>query len=206
MRALCLALVFAAATGLVPATAVADDEPITITFSHFLGPDSFFQNDVVEPFAKELEERTGGRVEVVTYANDSEWGGVRDQATNVENGDVDIALGLRGAEGDRFPGTSVIELPFLVPDAKAGSLALWELHASGGLGEEYDDFKVLALFVHDPGLVHTTERPVSSPKDMTGLSLRSPNRTVSAALEHLGAVPVVLQVDEVMNAVGDGRI
>lgn len=206
MRTICLALALAAATGLAHTKAVAQDEPITITFSHFLGPSSFFQEDVVEPFARELEERAGGTVKVVTYANDSEWGGVRDQATNVANGDVDIALGLRGAEGDRFPGTSVIELPFLVPDAKAGSLALWDLYASGGLGEEYGDFKVLALFVHDPGLVHTTERVVRTPEDMTGLSLRSPNRTVSAALEHLGAIPVVLQVDEVMNAVSDGRI
>lgn len=206
MRTICFALVIAATASLVHSQAAAQDEPITLKFSHFLGPDSFFQDDVVEPFARELEERTGGRVTVETYANDSQWGGVRDQATNVENGDVDIALGLRGAEGDRFPGTSVIELPFLVPDAKAGSLALWDLYASGALGEEYDDFKVLALFVHDPGLVHTTERLVRMPEDMAGLSLRSPNQTVSAALDHLGAVPVVLQVDEVMDAVADGRI
>lgn len=184
----------------------AQEDPIRITFSHFLGPDSFFQKDVVEPFARELEERTGGRVEVVTRASDSAFGDVRNQARQVADGTVDIALGLRGAEGDRFPATSVIELPFLVPDAKAGSLALWNLHQSGGLGDEYDGFKVLALFVHDPGLVHTNGRVVRVPEDMKGLSLRSPNRTVSAALEHLGAVPVVLQVDEVMNAVRDGRI
>ena len=30
---------------------------------------------------------------------------------------MDIALGLRGAEGDRFPGSSIIELPFVVPSA-----------------------------------------------------------------------------------------
>ena len=41
---------------------------------------------------------------------------------------------------------------------------------------------------------------------MQGLRLRSPNKTVSAALEHLGAVPAVLQVNEVMDAVKDGRI
>jgi len=206
MRAFSSAFALAAAIGLGIPGAAAQDEPITLSFSHFLGPDSFFQEDVVEPFARELEERTGGRVKVVTYASDSEFGGVRDQASQVEEGAVDIALGLRGAEGDRFPGTSVIELPFLVPDARAGSLALWDLYASGGLGDEYEGFKVLALFVHDPGLVHTTERPVRLPEDMEGLALRSPNRTVSAALEHLGAVPVVLQVDEVMDAVRDGRI
>ncbi len=198
----------AAAAALVAAQAATaqDDQTITLSFAHFLGPDSFFQDDVAEPFAAALEEATGGKVEVVTYASDSAFGGVRDQATNVAEGRVDIALGLRGAEGDRFPGTSVIELPFLVPDATSGSLALWDLYESGALDAEYDGFKVLALFVHDPGLVHTTGRVVEMPEDMEGLRLRSPNATVSAALEHLGAVPAVLQVDEVMAAVADDRI
>jgi hypothetical protein len=48
----------------------------------------------------------------------------------VKNGIVDIALGLRGAEGDKFPGSSVIELPFLIPDALRGSRALWALYAT----------------------------------------------------------------------------
>jgi hypothetical protein len=56
---------------------------------------------------------------------------------------------LRGAEGDRFPGSSIIELPFLVPSAALGSKALWTLYKDGAL-DEYKDYKVLALFVHNP--------------------------------------------------------
>ena len=186
--------------------ATAQEDQIVLRFSHFLGPDSFFQDDVVGPWARELEARTDGRVRVETFAADTPYGRPTAQATQVAEGEMDIALGLRGAEGDRFPGTSVVELPFLVPDAKSGSLALWDLYADGLLAEEYEAFHVLALFVHDPGLVHTTERRVERPEDMAGLRLRSPNATVSAALEHLGAEPVVLQVDEVMDAVRDGRI
>ena len=85
-------------------------------------------------------------------------GGVTEQASNVKAGKVDIALGLRGAEGDQFLGSSVIELPFLVPDALRGSQALWGLYQDGTLAEEYKDYKVLALFVHNPGLIHTKEQ------------------------------------------------
>jgi hypothetical protein len=50
---------------------------------------------------------------------------------------IDIALGLRGAEGDRFPRSSVIELPFVVHDAQSGSRALWKLYKDGVFGAEY---------------------------------------------------------------------
>jgi TRAP-type C4-dicarboxylate transport system substrate-binding protein len=186
--------------------AAADAQPVTLKFSHFLGPKSFFQLDMVDPWARELETRTNGQVKVETFNADSPYGKPTEQASQIKAGTIDIALGLRGAEGDRFPGSSIIELPFLVPDAGRGSKALWDLYKDGTLADEYKDFKVLALFVHNPGLIHTTSNRVVNPSDMKGLRLRSPNRTVSAALEHLGAVPAVLQVNEVMEAVRAGRI
>ena len=181
-------------------------QDITLTFSHFLSPTSFFQVDVAEPFAREIEAKSGGRVKVKIFNGADPQGKVTEQATQVKNGAVDIALGLRGAEGDRFPGSSVIELPFLVPDALRGSRALWSLYQDGTLADEYKDFKVLALFVHNPGLIHTSAKRVMALSDLKGLRLRSPNKTVSAALEHVGAVPVLLQVNDVMAAVKDNKI
>jgi TRAP-type C4-dicarboxylate transport system substrate-binding protein len=192
------------AAAFVAADAAAQE--ITLKFSHFLGPKSFFQVDVVEPWAKELEAKTGGKVKVETFDGTSPLGGVTEQASNVRAGKVDIALGLRGAEGDKFLGSSVIELPFLVPDALRGSQALWGLYKDGTLADEWKDYKVLALFVHNPGLIHTREKKILEPADMKGMRLRSPNNTVSAALKHLGAEPVLLQVNDVMPAVKDGKI
>lgn len=193
-----LILLFAAAccTAAVPASA----QPVKITFTHFLGPASFFQVDLVEPWARQLEARTNGKVQVEVLNNSSPLGDVRKQATQVQAGTVDIALGLRGAEGDRFMRSSVIELPFVVPDADRGSKALWDLYEKGVLAEEYKDFKLLALFVHNPGLVHTKHTRVRTLADLKGLRLRVPNRTVSVALESVGAVPMVLQPDEIIPA------
>ena len=194
---------------LLTATAFATGAPaqeVTLRFSHFLGPKSFFQLDVVEPWARELEAKTGGKVKVETFDGTSPVGGVTDQASNVKAGKVDIALGLRGAEGEKFLGSSVIELPFLVPSGSRGSQALWALYKDGTLAEEYKDYKVLALFVHNPGLIHTKEKRILEPADMKGVRFRSPNNTVSAALRHLGAEPVLLQVNDVMPAVKDGKI
>ena len=192
------------ATGIAPGDAAAQE--ITLKFSHFLGPTSFFQVDLVEPWARELEAKTQGRVNVEVYNGASPLGKVTDQAAQVKAGTVDIALGLRGAEGDRFPGSSLVELPFVVKDAPGGSQALWELFKDGTIADEYKDYKVLALSVHDPGLIHTASKRVLNPADVRGVRLRSPNKTVSAALEQLAAVPVVLQVNDVMPAVKDAKI
>jgi TRAP-type C4-dicarboxylate transport system substrate-binding protein len=197
-------IVLVIASSLIAAGASA--QPVTLKFSHFLGPTSFFQHDVAEPFAKELEAKSGGRARVEIFNAASPLGKPTEQADQVKAGTVDIALGLRGAEGDKFPGSSIIELPFLVPSAAQGSRALWQLYKDGTLAEEYRDYKVLALFVHNPGLIHTASKRVVNLSDLKGLRLRSPNRTVSAALEHVGAVPVVLQVNEVMDAVKSGKI
>jgi TRAP-type C4-dicarboxylate transport system substrate-binding protein len=181
-------------------------QDVTLKFSHFLGPQSFFERDVAQPWKQRIEEKTGGKVKVEVFNASSPLGGVTKQATQVKEGAVDVALGLRGAEGDRFPGTSVIELPFLIKDSASGSKALWELYKSGALDAEYKDYKVLALWVHDPGLIHTTKTRVATLADLKGLRLRVPNKTVAAALTQAGAVPVVLQVNEVMPAVEKGEI
>lgn len=198
--ALAASLMFAAPAGAQPAA------PIVLKLSQFLGPDSFFARDWAEPWARELEARTDGRVHVELFAGDSPLGGVLNQASQARDGTVDIALGLRGAEGDKFPRTSVIELPFLVKDAASGSRALWTLFGQGAFGPEFSEFKVLALFVQNPGMVHTAAKPIHTPGDMAGLRFRAPNQAVAVALRELGATPLILQVNDVMPAVRDGRL
>jgi TRAP-type C4-dicarboxylate transport system substrate-binding protein len=181
-------------------------QTVTLKFSQFLGPKSFFQVDVLEPWARELETRTNGAIKVEIFDGSTPLGKVTEQADNVLQGKVDIALGLRGAEGKKFPLSSLIELPFVVPNADKGSRALWALYKDGTLAAEYSDFKLLALFVHNPGLIHTKDKAVRAPADMNGLRFRSPNNTVSEALKHMGAVPVLLQTTEVPAAVTAGRL
>ena len=199
-----LALWFAAILALGPVPAGA--EPVTLKLSHFLGPASFFQVDFAEVWAKELTERSKGQLKVEIFNGASPYGKVTEQASQVKAGTIDIALGLRGAEGDKFLRSSIIELPFLVPNALKGSRALWKLNEDGTLGDEYKDYKVLALFVHNPGLVHTTSKRIMLPADLAGVRLRAPNNTVAVALTQIGAVPAVLQVNDVMPAVKDGKI
>lgn len=184
----------------------AQAETIRLKMSHFLGPDSFFQLDLVEPWARELERKTGGKLKVDVLNASSPLGNVRKQASQVLSGDVDIALGLRGAEGDRFARSAIVELPFVVADAGSGSKALWALYQRGVIADEYRDFKVLALFVHNPGLIHTKATLVTEPADLKGLRLRVPNATVATMLDHVGAAPKLLQPDEIIPALRSNQL
>ncbi|MCA8868332.1 MAG: TRAP transporter substrate-binding protein [Rhodobacteraceae bacterium] len=165
---------------------------VTLKMSNYLPPKHGFTADFMAPFAAELEERTNGAVKVELYDATSAFGKIDRQADQVKAGVIDIALGLNGIPRDRFPASSVIEMPFLVEYADAGSRALWELYKEGALGSEYDDFKVLGLFTHHGGLIHTVSTPVRKLEDLKGLRLRTPSPAVSAMLEYLGASPVGL--------------
>lgn len=165
---------------------------ITLKMSNYLSPKHGFTADFMAPFAAELEERTDGAVKVKLYDATSAFGKIDRQADQVRAGVIDIALGLNGIPRDRFPASSVVEMPFLVKTAEEGSRALWDLYKEGLLGSEYDNFKVLGLFTFNGGLIHTVNTPVRTLDDLKGLRLRTPSPAVSAMLEYLGASPVGL--------------
>lgn len=188
-RAVLAATVASAVAALAVAAPVRAAET-TLKISHYLPPRHGFQTDFLAPWAKALEEKTGGKVAVEIFDGTSAFGRIDRQADQVRAGVIDIALGLNGIPRDRYPASSVIEMPFLVESADSGSRALWQLYKEGALGGEYDDFKVLALFTHHGGLFHTVDKPVRTLDDLKGLRMRTPSPAVSAMLEYLGASPV----------------
>lgn len=163
---------------------------VTLKMSNYLPPMHGFTRDFMVPFGEELKERTGGKAEVEVLDATTAFGKIDRQADQVRAGVVDIALGLNGIPRDRFVASSIMEMPFLVQKAGSGSKAMWELYKEGAFGDEYDNFHLLGLMVHNGGLIHTVDKPVRALEDLQGLRLRTPSPAVSAMLESLGASPV----------------
>ena len=199
------ALLASLAAAANPGPAAAAEEPIELKLSHFLPPSHGIHRDFIEPWARELEERTGGRVAVTIYPGPGGLGNVARQYDQVVAGVTDIAHGLTGIPRGRFPRTSVIDLPFLTESAGQATCILRHLYPDH-LAEEFEGVKVLALHAHNPGLIHTRERKVEGAEDMQGLRVRTPSPAIGMMLDHLGATPVGLPPDQVYENLQKGAI
>lgn len=200
--AACAALALGAAT----AGSATAQETIRLKLSHFLPETHGMHVDFMEPWARELERCTDGRVAVTVYPAGSAFGNITRQLDQVRAGVVDIAHGLSGLPRGNFPATSVIELPFLVESADAATRTLWQLYQEGYFGDEYEGLEVLALHAHNPGLFHTREEPIEELSDLEGLRIRTPSPSVSMMLEHLGASPVGMPPLDVYEALQRGTL
>ncbi|MEJ2121303.1 MAG: TRAP transporter substrate-binding protein [Alphaproteobacteria bacterium] len=106
-----------------------------------------------------------------------------------KNGIRDIAWGVAGYTPGRFPLYRTLELPFLSPNAEIGSVAMWDWYTRNGLDKkEITDTKLITVFVHGPGVVHS-KKPIHTLADMKGVKFRVGGGGVQIA-KLLGGVPV----------------
>jgi TRAP-type C4-dicarboxylate transport system substrate-binding protein len=163
--------------------------PIELKISHYVPALHGLQTDFIEPWSKEIEKRTNGRVTFKIFAAASPLGKAENQLDQAQSGVVDIAFGLSGNPRGRMPRSLIVEMPFLIESAGQGSNTLMSVYQKY-LKDEYKGLKVLSLLTHNAGHIHTRDKKVEKMEDLVGLRLRTPSATASAMLTQLGAVPV----------------
>ena len=175
-----------------------------LKLSHFLPPTHGMHTDFLEPWAKDLERTSDFALRIQIFPGTAALGNVAKQYDQVVAGVTDIAHGLASIPRGRFPRSSVIEMPFLTPDADVATRALWAMLPR--LADDYSEVKILALHAHNGGLIHTKERPVRTMADLEGLRIRTPSPAIGSMLEYLGAAPVGLPPGEVYESLQKGTI
>jgi TRAP-type C4-dicarboxylate transport system substrate-binding protein len=178
---------------------------IELKLSHFVPATHGMHTQFLEPWARDLEQRSDGALRIQVFPGTAALGNVTKQYDQVLAGVTDIGYGLPQIPRGRFPRTSVIEMPFLTPDAGVATRTLWALLPKY-LAEEYSQVKVLALHAHNGGLIHTRGKLVRTMADLEGLRLRTPSPAVSSMLEYLGATPVGLPPGQVYESLQKGAI
>src|SRR5919106_2603919 len=114
---------------------------------------------------------------------------------------------LHGYTPGRFPLTQVVELPFLFDSAVTGTETLWDLYEEfDALQDEYSDTHVVALWTHDVGDLFTTQQPVRSASDVSGLSIRTPAPMQNNRIEALGGSAVGMPAPELYDSLDRGVI
>ncbi|MEK9555417.1 MAG: TRAP transporter substrate-binding protein [Gammaproteobacteria bacterium] len=181
-----------AASLLVASSAFAAD--YTLKLHHLLGPKAPAHTKMLEPWAKQIEEKTGGRVKIDIYPAMSLGGKPPQLIKQARDGVVDIVWTVNGYTPGLFPRTEVFELPFIhTNDPRATNLAMREMFDEY-LAEEYAGTKVMFLHVHQGQAIHTVDKLVRTPADVAGMKLRIPTRTGSWVIEALGAAPTAMPV------------
>jgi TRAP-type C4-dicarboxylate transport system substrate-binding protein len=95
----------------------------------------------------------------------------------------------------------------MATSAKQGSQALWELYeTSPEMQAEYAGVKVLTIWTVDTGQLMTTRKVVRNVNDIKGLKLRIGSDTLKPTAEALGAVPILMAINELYDALQKGVV
>ncbi len=156
---------------LFPGPAAAQDKPIELKFSSWVGIAHGHHTGVMVPWAKMIEEKSGGRLKVTIYPG-STLGKPADHYDMVVNGIADMGFATPGYTPGRFPLISVTELPLLFKSSKGGSLAVQSL-VDKYFRAEFKDVKLLWIWVHGPGQFHLAKKQVKVVEDLAGLKIRA---------------------------------
>ena len=162
-------------------------KPTKLTFSIFFPP-THGQTKAAMDWAKEIEKRTGNKVQVDIFA-----GGTLTKAPQCYSGTVkgisDLGFSLFAYTRGRFPVMAAVDLPMGYPNGKVASRVAQEF-AKAFKPKELSDVKLLYLHAHGPGLLHT-KKPVKKLEDLKGMKIRATGLSAKI-VKALGGVPVAM--------------
>lgn len=180
--------------------------PIVIKFSHVVAPETA-KGQAAEMFKKLAEQLTRGRVRVELYPNSSLYKDADEMAALLK-GDVQmLAPSLAKFSGLGVPEFEVFDVPYLFPDrgalyrvidGKIGRDLLKRLEPKGVVGLAYWDngFKQMS-----------SNKPLYTPADLKGLTMRVQNSQVIAAqMRTIGTTPKALNLADTLQGIKSGAV
>ncbi|MCW8175432.1 TRAP transporter substrate-binding protein [Verminephrobacter aporrectodeae] len=165
------------------------------------------QGVAIDTFAKEVEQRTGGRYKVQTFYNGA-LGGERESIESVQLGTQELAFSSSGPIPNFVPESKILDVPFLFRD-KAHARAVLD----GPIGQEllakFDSKGFKALAWAENGVRHMTnsKREIREPGDLKGLKMRTMENPVHiAAYKGFGIITTPMAFPEVFTALQQGTV
>ena len=180
-------------------------QDVTLKMHQFLPPQANVPKLVLDVWADKVEKASDGRIKVDHFPSMQLGGKPPELMDQAIDGVADIVWTVVGYTPGRYPRTEVFELPFMMTNAGATSRAYWQMFDKHMKDTEFKNLKILATWVHGPGLIHSKE-PVASMDDFAGVKIRGGSRMVNKLLERLGATPVGMPVPAVSEGLSKGVI
>jgi TRAP-type C4-dicarboxylate transport system substrate-binding protein len=184
---------------------LAQADEVTLKFHHIWNTQAMASVNVIAPWCDKIAKESANKLKCQVFPAMSMGGTPQQLVDQVKDGVADVVITLPGYTAGRFPALEVFELPFMTNSAEAGARAAWDYLQKYAL-KEFPGTKILAIWVHDEGYVHTREKPIKTLADFKGLKMRAPTRQTNKLLAALGASPVGMPLPAVVDAVSKGTI
>jgi len=182
-----------------PAAAESAAQPVKLSYSIFF-PASHLQARTAEAWAREVERRSDGRVEITMYP-----GGTLTKAPQcyegVVNGISDIGMSAFAYTRGRFPLLEGLDLPLGYPDGVTATRVANQMVKKYD-PEELRDVHVLYLHAHGPGIL-ASKKPVRSIGELEAMKIRATGLSAKI-VSSLGAVPISMSQGETYDALQKG--
>ncbi len=180
-----------------------EDQSYEFTLAHFFPAGHPAETDLVQGWAEELKEASGGRIEVTSYPGETLIEAA-DTYSGVVAGTADIGLSAFFYTRGRFPVLEAFELPGIVyHDSYMASKVAWE-----GIKElqpeEVQDTELMFVLATGPGDLFTTE-PVRNLDNLQGMKIRAAGLSADT-LPLLGATPEAMPQPDAYEAIQRGLV
>lgn len=173
-------------------------------------PPAHVRSKAMIRFGEELQERSNGQIEVNVYSSGSQYSGATVPVA-LAQGAIDMGAPLHQHLTKVIPEANVPLLPMFYGVEPEVIRQLWDGPAGDRLNELIEsklNVKVIGgYFDLGYGSVFTTTKKIVVPSDMDGLKMRVPGGAATLSrYEALGAVPVVISISDVPQALQRGTV
>src|SRR3984893_15357255 len=181
--------------------ALAQEKTFELKLSHWV-PASHPLQKALEDWGAAVEKDSGGTIKYKVYPA-QQLGKAIDHYDMARDGIADITYVNPGYQPGRFPIIGAGELPFLMSDAKGGSMGLdawYRKYAE----KEMKDVKFCLAFIHSPSSFHSRTKKIVVPDDVKGMKIRPADDTIANFVTQLGATNVQSSAPEVRDIIERG--
>jgi TRAP-type C4-dicarboxylate transport system substrate-binding protein len=196
---LCGALALLLALDLAGASA--QDKTFELKLSHWVPPSHPLQK-AMEDWGASIEKDSNGTIKYKVYPA-QQLGKAFDHYDMARDGIADVTYVSPGYQPGRFPIFDAANLPFMIANAKAGTVAVDQWYRKYA-ATEMKDVKFCFAFVHDPGTFHSRNKKIVVPADIKGMKIRPAHATMASLVTELGGTNVQAAAPEVRDVLERG--
>lgn len=186
-----------------PAASQKKVEKVVFHMNHYMPAVHPLHVNIFEPFAKEVFDKTEGRVEIIVHAGNA-LASPPDTYDAVVSGVAGMGFVLPAYTPGRFPMTQILEYPFMFTSALQANLTA---KAMTPMLQKYEYTDTQLLWVGGTDLGHILlKSEITGLGELVGKKLRSPGPVYNDVIKKLGGVEVSLPVSDLYDSMDRGIV